>query len=169
MSNAVKRESIEEWLGVVRAQFVANASELLPLFEIYAAEALFGRQYISLDVKVLPEGAKIIEIGAGAMLLSCQLVREGFKVTALEPIGTGFSHFDRMREVVLEAARLHACCPEILANPAEELSTGNQFDYGFWSGLVIVSRRMASIGSPAQIISFLMSRILICQHFFQKT
>lgn len=127
----MKHESIGEWIGLVRAQFVAIVPELLPLFEIYAAEAQFGRQYISSDLDRLPRGAKIIEIGAGVMLLSCQLVREGYKVTALEPVGTGFSHFERMREVVLEVARLHALAPEFLASPAEDLSADKQFDYAF--------------------------------------
>ena len=63
--------------------YVNNHPEMLSVFEIYAAEAMFGRRYISAEIDRLRPEAKILEIGAGSFLLSCQLVREGFKVTAL--------------------------------------------------------------------------------------
>ena len=131
MQNSADCENIDRWLEAVRAQFVATAPDLSSLFEVYAAEARFGRQYIASSLDKLSGTARIIEIGAGAMLLSCQLVREGYDVTALEPIGAGFSHFDRMRAVVLLAARVHDCCPEILECPAESMSVNGGFDFAF--------------------------------------
>ena len=88
MHDAARPQSIEWWLADVRAHFVEAAPDLLPLFEIYAAEAAFGRLYIAADVERLEYGAKVLEVGAGSLLLSCQLAREGFFVTALEPLGT---------------------------------------------------------------------------------
>ena len=79
----------------------------------------------------LRPGAKVLEVGAGSLLLSCQLMREGFDVTALEPTGEGFSHFDQMRQMVLDKARSHGCCPTILDLPAERLAAVNCFDYAF--------------------------------------
>lgn len=126
-----RASAIEHWVGEVRSEFVDVAPELVPLFDIYAAEALFGRRYIDLDLRGLRLGAKVLEVGAGSLLLSCQLVREGFDATALEPIGEGFSHFDKMRQMVLDKARIHGCCPTILDLPAERLAAVNCFDYAF--------------------------------------
>ncbi|MCI5224150.1 MAG: methyltransferase domain-containing protein [Candidatus Electrothrix sp. AR4] len=58
-------------------------------------------------------------------------MREGFKVTALEPTGVGFSHFDRMRAVVAETARAQGVYPTLLDISAEMLAVKNQFDYAF--------------------------------------
>jgi hypothetical protein len=38
-------------------------------------------------------GAAVLEIGAGSLLLNCQLMKEGFAITTLEPLGAGFSDF----------------------------------------------------------------------------
>lgn len=122
---------IEDWLAEVRYRFVDAAPDLLALFDTYAAEAIFGRRYIEADLGALKPSGRVLEVGAGSLLLSCQLVREGFEVTALEPVGDGFSHFDQMRQVVLGAARSLSCCPFILDRPAEALDVVNGFDYAF--------------------------------------
>ncbi len=131
MHDGRKAFAIEGWLAIVRPEFVNIAPELLPLFDTYAAEALFGRRYIDSDLERLRPGAKVLEVGAGSLLLSCQLMREGFEVTALEPTGEGFSHFDQMRQMVLNKARSQGCCPTILELPAESLAAVNCFDYAF--------------------------------------
>lgn len=121
----------EFWLDEVRARFVVSAPELLPLFNTYQAEAVFGRNYIESDLRRLRPGARILEVGAGSFLLSCQLAREGFDVTALEPVGEGFSHFDQMRQLVLVEARSQGCCPTIFNYPAEAIDAVDRFDYAF--------------------------------------
>lgn len=142
--------AIEGWLAEVRLQFVSATPDLLPMFDTYAAEAAFGRRYISSDLDRLHFGAKVLEVGAGSLLLSCQLVREGFLVTAIEPIGDGFSHFDRMRRVVLEKAHSLGCCPTILDLPAERFAAVNSFDYAFSVNVMEhvgdVERVLANVG-----------------------
>ena len=119
------------WLAQVRSQFIGGPDDMLQLFDIYAEEALFGRRFIADDLAQLPAGATVLEVGAGAMLLSCQLVREGFRVTALEPIGTGFSHFGALREAVLAHARTTECVPRIVDHAAENFGERSRFDYAF--------------------------------------
>lgn len=131
MHSTEQTTALARWLAEVRDHFVTVATELLPLFDIYAAEALFGRCYIDADLKLLCPGAKVLEVGAGSLLLSCQLMREGFDVTALEPTGDGFTHFHQMREMVLNKARFQKCCPTILDLPAEKLDMVNRYDYAF--------------------------------------
>lgn len=131
MLESHQAEDMGLWLSNVRERFSSTAPDLLSIFEIYAAEALFGRSYLADDLASLKAGAQILEVGAGSLLLSCQLVREGYQITALEPIGSGFSHFDRMRMVVLSTAREHKCCPPIVELPGEKFSAPRKFDYAF--------------------------------------
>lgn len=131
MRNCQQGMDIENWLEEVRSCFVNTPPELRSLFDIYAAEARFGRQYIATDLEGIGHGARILEVGAGSLLLSCQLKREGFDVTALEPVGNGFSHFDQMQQMILKKACSLGCNPTILALPAEHLTANNQFDYAF--------------------------------------
>jgi SAM-dependent methyltransferase len=153
--------SIEWWLAQLRVAFLASAPELLSLFDTYAAEAAFGRRYIAQDLRRLQPGAALLEVGAGSMLLSCQLVREGFDVTALEPTGSGFTHFDRMREVILRLATDQACVPRILASTGEALVEMACFDYAFsvnvMEHVADVERTLANVGrslKPSAVYHF---------------
>jgi 2-polyprenyl-3-methyl-5-hydroxy-6-metoxy-1,4-benzoquinol methylase len=135
--------SIEYWLNDVRQHVAARAPELLPTLEVYAGEARFGRSYIAPDLQRLPLSAVILEVGAGSLLLSCQLVLEGFNVTALEPIGSGFSHFALLQKLVLEIASVRSCRPLMLDQGAETLSEQGRFDYAF---SVNVMEHVADVG-----------------------
>lgn len=129
--NSFSAKVIDYWLTQLRLRLIENSPELLSLFDTCASEAVFGRRFIANDLKKLKPGSTILEVGAGSLLLSCQLVREGFRVTALEPSGIGFSHFDRLRQIVIEEALLIECCPEIIFLRAEMLSETCRFDYAF--------------------------------------
>jgi 2-polyprenyl-3-methyl-5-hydroxy-6-metoxy-1,4-benzoquinol methylase len=48
---------------------------------------------------------RVLEIGAGAYILSSWLAAEGYDVTAMEPLGTGFGALARIQNSVLEFAR----------------------------------------------------------------
>lgn len=122
---------IDIWLDILRAKVLSRQPDLIDMFDTYAGEAKFGRAYIEPNLQALEGGSSILEIGAGALMLSAQLVREGFKVTALEPTGEGFSHFDRLRELVMEEATASGCAPELLGIPAEELAIKDTFAFAF--------------------------------------
>jgi SAM-dependent methyltransferase len=131
MHDVVKIDSIEWWLADMRAFFMETAPSLLPLYDTYSAEAVFGRRFIASDLERLQPGARVIEVGAGMLLLSCQLVREGFEVTGLEPTAQGFSHFEQMRQMVQERATALGCSPRVINLTAEDFSEHNLFDYAF--------------------------------------
>lgn len=122
---------IDVWLDILRVNVLNQQPELLDLFDTYSGEARFGRAYIEPNLQTLGCGISILEVGAGALILSTQLVREGFKVTALEPTGLGFSHFDQLRALVMEAAVANDCVPELLSFPAEELLIKDRFAFAF--------------------------------------
>lgn len=155
MHEVWRASSIERWLAEVRLQFINGAPELLPLFDTYAAEALFGRRFIDSDLGGLRPGAKVLEVGAGSLLLSCQLMREGFDATALEPSGEGFSHFDQMRQMVVDKARGQGCCPKILNLPAERLDAVKCFDFAFSVNVMEhvndVARVLESVGNSLKV------------------
>ena len=119
------------WLADVRSFVLDQAPEIVPVLDAYAGEAQYGRSFIAADLARLVPGAHVLELGAGSLLLSCQLAREGFQVTALEPVGPGFSHFDRLRDLVLEFARSRGHAPRLLTMPAEQLDMRGQVDFAF--------------------------------------
>ncbi len=106
---------IEPLPSDVRIYFVENAPTLLPLFEIYAEEAAFGWRYVASDIARLQAGAKVIEVGARSLQISCQLARAGFEVKAIEPIGSGCPHFDQTRQLVHEQPLTAGKCSTWLA------------------------------------------------------
>lgn len=122
---------IDDWLNEVRKYIDKEAPNLLPTLEIYSGEASFGRQFIDNDLKNIPSGAAVLEVGAGSFLLSCQLAGEGFDVTALEPTGEGFGHFPEMQRLILQCAERFGCVPNLLTIPAEQLRVLEKFDYAF--------------------------------------
>src|SRR3546814_3750256 len=114
--------SMEHWLVGLRSNFADIRPDLLYLFDTYAEEAIFGRCYIAHTLSHLGPDARILEVGAGSLLLSCQLAREGFHVTALEPTGEGFSHFEQMRQLPLCRVVADDCLPRVLDIAAEALA-----------------------------------------------
>ncbi|MFM0011353.1 class I SAM-dependent methyltransferase [Paraburkholderia sediminicola] len=108
-----------------------DAPDLLETFDGYAGEVRFGRALIADDLARLPNGAKILEVGAGSLMLSCVLASEGYEVTALEPVGRGFSHFARLQSIVAGYAARKGVLPELMPSSGEELDAVDRFDYAF--------------------------------------
>jgi SAM-dependent methyltransferase len=127
----MKFKSIDDWIGYLRAKIKKSNPDLINSFEIYAAEAKFGRAFIHNSLLGIPKGSSILEIGAGTMILSCQLVIEGFKVNAVEPSGEGFSHFSKIRKIVLLHARNNDCLPKITKVRAESIDYHNAYNFAF--------------------------------------
>ncbi|OUL82343.1 class I SAM-dependent methyltransferase [Paraburkholderia hospita] len=115
----------------IRLIIERTAPDLIELFDEYAGEMRFGRSLIDKNIRALKPGAAILEVGAGSLLLSCSLQKEGFKVTALEPIGSGFTHFSRMQAIVLEYAEQQNIAPTVLRSEGERLSVEAAFDFAF--------------------------------------
>lgn len=145
--------SIHEWIDILRPRFIDADPALQHLFETYAGEAVFGRAYIADDLAGLNKSARIIEIGAGSLILSSQLVREGYDITSLEPLGEGYSHFEMLREIVIDESRKHQCLPSLLTITAESLNLTEKFDYAFSINV------MEHIADPALALSKIISSL----------
>jgi 2-polyprenyl-3-methyl-5-hydroxy-6-metoxy-1,4-benzoquinol methylase len=121
----------ENWLRYVSDALHRDHPNLVDMFLVYSAEARYGRRFISASLSGLSKSSKILEVGAGVMLLSCQLVREGFRVTAVEPTGVGFSRFAILRKAVLKCAQELGCEPTLLEQEAETFESSEHFDFAF--------------------------------------
>jgi SAM-dependent methyltransferase len=123
--------NIEPLLDDVRHVVRRDAPHLERLLEIFAQEARFGREWLTPSLNRLAPGAAILEVGAGLMLLSCQLAKEGFRVAALEPVGEGFSSFSELQKLVLVYAEKRGIAPEVLPIPVEQLDQDSSFDFAY--------------------------------------
>lgn len=148
-------KTIEQWLEDVRAYVSKRAPALLPIFAVCAGEAVFGRRFIAAELLRARPRAQVLEVGAGCMLLSCQLAREGYQVTALEPIGRGFTHLERIRDLVIERATELCCLPSVMDLPVEELSEQERFEFAFSINVMEhvkdVDRAIARIGGSLKV------------------
>lgn len=52
----------EQWLARGRSQFVNLAPQLLPLFDTYVEETLFGGRYIDSDLAPLRPGPRFLQL-----------------------------------------------------------------------------------------------------------
>lgn len=122
---------MDTWLDMARERVRSRQPAQLSMFEVFAAEAKFGRQWLDDSLAGLRPGANVLEVGAGLMLLACQLRREGYAVTALEPIGEGFSIFSRVQDLVLDLAREQGFAPDVRGVPVEALHDETRFDLAY--------------------------------------
>lgn len=122
---------IEQLLEELRATVMQEAPHLSRLLAVFAQEARFGRDWLDPSLAKLRRGDAVLEIGAGLMLLSCQLMKEGYDVTALEPISAEFSHFSELQAIVLRFAADRAIAPRVLRMPVEELDDQAAFGLAY--------------------------------------
>jgi SAM-dependent methyltransferase len=120
---------IDAWLAAVAGHVAASAPDLAPLLAAYADEARFGAAIAAADLAVVPRGGRVLEIGAGPMLLAGGLAAAGYRVTAVEPAGPGFGHLDRLRELVTGLAARDSLPLESVRLPAERLTARDTYDY----------------------------------------
>src|SRR4051794_16176398 len=122
---------LEALLVRVRHRVNESAPELASVLNDYFGEARFGASVIHEDLVSLPGGAPILEIGAGMMLLSCALQHAGFAVTAIEPVGEGFAHLGKLRQIVMTCAAENGDTPDLRLTSAEHLDFDSEFEFAF--------------------------------------
>jgi 2-polyprenyl-3-methyl-5-hydroxy-6-metoxy-1,4-benzoquinol methylase len=123
--------TIQNWVETIQTRIISDQPELLNLFNVYASEAVFSYERLSDSINALSPDPKIMEVGAGSLILSTYLARLGYQITALEPIGEGFTHFNLLQNTVLQIASELGIELEILPLPVEDISIVNMFDFIF--------------------------------------
>ena len=122
---------MDDFLAQVRRRVETEKPHLRSLFDIMAGEARFARAWLDEDLRQLPKTAPILEVGGGVFLLTCQLAREGFSVTAIEPIGAGFGSFEELGILVLELAAREGAEPTIARCKAEDFQSDIRYALAF--------------------------------------
>ena len=122
---------IDFFIADLRANVLNESEELATLFDTFSEEAIAAYSWLEPNLKNLDNKSKVLEIGAGLMILSCFLVKCGFKVTALEPIGTGFSEFKTLQKLIIDYAVKNNCKPIIETTPIENFKLIKHFDFAF--------------------------------------
>ena len=138
--------SVHAWIDRAGAHLRQSAPDLAGVVADYVGEAHFGASALAADLAIAGPGARLLEVGAGAALLSAGLQSNGFRVTALEPLGDGFSHMARLRSLVLEHAETTGARPETLDIPAEALVRPGAFDLAFSINV------MEHVADPAAVL-----------------
>lgn len=123
--------SIASWLDEAQVHLRNAAPDLDGLVTDYVGEARFGAEIIEGDLTALAPDAQVLEVGAGTLLLSCALQAAGYRVTAIEPLGVGFSHMERLRGLVMAYATDRGCVPILRHMTAEALDEREAFDFAF--------------------------------------
>jgi hypothetical protein len=139
--------NVEDFLERTRRHLETERPHLLALFDIMAGEARFARAWLDEDLRRLPRTAPILEVGGGVFLLTCQLAREGFSITVIEPTGVGFGSFEELGSIVLVLAAQDGAAPTIARCGAEEFESGVRYALAFSVNV------MEHIKEPAQAIA----------------
>lgn len=122
---------MNDFLSDLRLAIERDSAQLLPLYDVFAQEARVARRWLEPALERLSCGDRVLEVGAGLLLVSCQLQREGFQVTALEPIGIGFSAFAELQALIAAYARARNFAPEIARMGVEDLCAEDTFKLAF--------------------------------------
>lgn len=114
---------LDDFLARVRVEVDSNAPHLRPLFDSMAGEARFARAWLDAELTNMRPGSAVLEVGGGVFLLACQLAREGFAVTAIEPTGVGFGAFEELGSKVLALAGRDGVIPSVARCRVEEFKS----------------------------------------------
>ena len=103
-----------------KEQFAKNANG-----PTYLAEADFGFNKIDPELKLLPDGARILEVGAGAGILLAQLASkyQNLNFTGVEPMGDGFAFDDVFYQLIKTIPNA-----EVLPTGYEDIAPNDEYD-----------------------------------------
>ena len=108
-----------------------NCPEFQREFETYCNEAMRARLELEESLKELDPDASILEIGGGILALSFQLSREGFKVSSVEPVGSGFGPIGKLMICFDEYATTEKLKIDLIRAGIEEVIPERKFDFAF--------------------------------------
>jgi 2-polyprenyl-3-methyl-5-hydroxy-6-metoxy-1,4-benzoquinol methylase len=123
--------AVKTFIANVRAAVIGQHPARQEYFDIYANEAIFGLSVIKDDLRVLPQDATVLEVGAGTLLLSGYLASLGLRVHAIEPISSGFSHFHELQNAVVEHYEKIGLQMNLIESTIEKFIDTECFDYIF--------------------------------------
>ncbi len=122
---------LAELSAKISSRLPSDEAQVRELWSTYSNEAAWGRRYLVSELRRLPHGAAILEVGAGVMALSGELAMEGYSVTAVEPVGIGFDSIGYLGGLVLNELEEQGVHLNRLPVRAEELTAEEAYDFAF--------------------------------------
>jgi hypothetical protein len=105
--------------------------DLLNVFYTYSNEAIQARRILNTDLLNLNYGDSVLEVGAGILALATQLSREGFKVTAVEPVQDGFEEINFIMDQYLTLCQNEKIYFELIKSKIESYNFTKKYNYIF--------------------------------------
>jgi 2-polyprenyl-3-methyl-5-hydroxy-6-metoxy-1,4-benzoquinol methylase len=125
--NFLARFQENEFISTIRSHNKFSEDEIQKNLTNYTSEVKFGFSVIEPSISHIhpkKQGElRILEVGAGPLLLSLYLCHLGYQVTALEPIGLGFQFLDVFKKEVLSTAQQQNAQLNVLEITGEELNS----------------------------------------------
>ena len=137
--------------STMEAAIQSRYPDLITLAQMYNNEALQTRKLITEDIAMLSHGAKILEVGGGTLAVAVQLAFEGFKVTTIEPVGSGFNPMKIFLEEYLRIAKKEGISLTFYNILVENFEIKERFNYAFAINV------LEHVRDPALVITHVMS------------
>lgn len=107
------------------------SNEFLIAWETYFNEAIWGWQLIQEDIQRLPPASRVLEIGAGPQVLTCQVSTQNVSVTAIEPSSQGFSIMRELGNMVSGIAEEQGLKYDFIETTGESFVKRQYFDFAY--------------------------------------
>jgi SAM-dependent methyltransferase len=100
-------------------------------FEIELNEARFGLARILPYLPAVPETFEVLEVGAGHCLLSGYLATKGYRVSAVEPLGSEFDFMADIQKSVLQHCDARGAQLDVVRMTGEQIAISDRYDLAF--------------------------------------
>ena len=107
------------------------SNESLIAWETYLNEAIWGWQLIQEDIQRLPPASRVLEIGAGPQVLTCQVSTQNVSITAIEPFSQGFSIMRELGNMVSGIAEELGLKYDFIEITGESFVKPQYFDFAY--------------------------------------
>jgi len=112
--------------------FCAGIFPSSPTVQQFVNEARFGLSRVLPVLSSLDrDDPEILEVGAGSCILSAYLASKHLRVTALEPMASGFDSFTDLQERVLNFCQDKGIALDVVRRTGEQLDLPNRFSVAY--------------------------------------
>jgi SAM-dependent methyltransferase len=112
-------------------RFLAGIAPGSPMHDLFANEARFGLSRLLPVLSSKKRDPAVLEVGAGSCMLSAYLASKGVRITAVEPLESGFAFLTDLQNQVLDVCRNNRFPLELVRATGEQLHLREQFDVAF--------------------------------------
>jgi SAM-dependent methyltransferase len=112
-------------------RFLAGIAPGSAMHDMFVSEARFGLSRLLPVLSSTKRDPAILEVGAGSCMLSAYLASKSLRITAVEPLESGFAFLTDLQTHALEVCRNKGFPLELVRATGEQLDLPEQFDVAF--------------------------------------